>query len=119
MAIVVKCNDFGKSIEMLGEITKAVATNKIPDWRIIGENDFENTQKGYKDQGCFRPIIKEDNIFFGLVNPKYPPCSITLQLYNDYHSLFYRVLVHLSWLYYFTVEQTADRIDGIDAPITE
>jgi hypothetical protein len=72
-----------------------------------------------KNRACFRPTIKEDRLYFGLVNPDHSPFSVTRATYEKYHSMFYGVLVHLSWQLYFTVEQTPDGLKDVDADIAD
>ena len=117
MALIVACKDLTTTIEVLHGITKAIETNKITDWEKVGTNQFQNTRKEFKGKACFRPTIKNDKLYFGLVNPETPPFSVTREAYDDYHSMFYTVLVHFSWTYYFTVEQSPDRIEHIDAKV--
>jgi hypothetical protein len=97
----------------------AIENGKITDWEKTGSNEFQNTRKEYKDKACFRPTIKENKLYFGLINPTSSPFTVSSSMYEDYHAMFYSVLVHLSWIYYFTVEQTPGRIQDIDGRISE
>ena len=115
MALIVTCKNLTDAIEVLHQITRAIENNKITNWQKVGTNQFQNTKTEYKDQACFSPTIKENLLYFGLVNPNKSPYTVSQAIYDDYHSMFYDVLVHLSWRYYFTVEQTAERLVDIDA----
>jgi hypothetical protein len=117
MALIVTCKDLTNAIEVLHKITNAIEGFKITDWEKVGTNHFQNTRKEFKGKACFRPTIKDDKLYFGLINPENPPFSITRETYEDYHSMFFTVLIHLSWMYYFTVEQSPDRIENIDAKV--
>jgi hypothetical protein len=119
MALIVTCKDLTNAIDSLHQISKAIENNKITDWEKIGTNHFQYIKQEYRGRACFRPTIKDNQIYFGLINPNNPPYSVTRELYDEYHALFLRVLIHLSWVLYFRVEQTADRLDDIDAKIAE
>ncbi|MGA2546605.1 MAG: hypothetical protein ABSF43_08670 [Rectinemataceae bacterium] len=118
MALIVTCKDLTDTIEVLHQITKAIENNKITDWEKVGTNHFQNSKTEYRDRACFSPTIKDNKLYFGLINSGEPPCSITQEIYDDYHSMFYSILVKLSWRYFFTVEQTPDRLLNIDAKIS-
>jgi hypothetical protein len=119
MALIVTCKDLINAIDVLHRITMAIENGKITDWEKVGSNEFQNLKKEFKGKACFRPTIKENKLYFGLINPNNSPFSVSRSMYEDFHAMFYSVLVHLSWKYYFTVEQTPDRIQNIDGKITE
>ncbi len=119
MALIVTGKDLTNTIDILHRITRAMENGRIPDWEKIGTNYFRNTKAELRNQACFRPTIKEDRLYFGLVNPDHPPFSVTRATYEKYHSMFYGILVHLSWQLYFTVEQTPDGLKDVDADIAD
>jgi hypothetical protein len=117
MALIVTCKNLTDTIETLRQITRAIENGKIRDWEKTGTNYFRSTMAEYGDQACFSPTIKDNRLYFGLVKPKAPREPVTRAIYEAYHSMFYAVLVRLSWKYYFTVEKTDGRLEGIDAEI--
>lgn len=117
MALIVTCKTLTDAIEVLHQITKAIENNNITDWGKVGTNHFQNMKKEYKGRACFRPTIKDNRIYFGLINIEQPPYAVSHETYDDYHTMFYDVLVHLSWKLYFTVEQTSERLPDIDGKI--
>jgi hypothetical protein len=119
VALIVTCKDLMNAIDVLHRITMAIENGKITDWELTGSNEFQNTKREYKGKACFRPTIKENKVYFGLINPNSAPFSVSRPIYDEYHAMFYSVLVHLSWIYYFTVEQTPDRIQNVDGKITD
>jgi hypothetical protein len=119
VALIVTCKDMTNTIDVLHQITRAIDNNKITNWERVGSNYFQNTKEGYRGRACFRPTIADNKIYFGLINPAIPPFSVSRAIYEDYHSIFFRVLVHLSWTYFFTVEQTAEPLEEIDAEVAE
>jgi hypothetical protein len=118
MAIIVNCRDGTAPNETLGQISMAIDKRKVPDW-IKGKGMFFLKAKGGDtDTLCFSPTISGERLIFGLVNSSDPEYSISREVYDAYHASFYDALVHLSWLYYFTVELTPDRLENIDARIS-
>lgn len=114
MALIVTCKNLTDTIEVLHQITIAIENGKIADWEKVGTNYFQNTTNGYRGRACFRPTIKDNKLYFGLINPGAPPPTVDKGIYDSCHETFYDVLVHLSWRYYFTVERTPDRLPDID-----
>jgi hypothetical protein len=119
MALIVTCRDFEEARAVLDQISRAINENRITDWAKTGQNNFQNTKKEYIGRACFRPSFKGNSLYFGLINPTVPPYTLTRDLYKDFHTMFFSVLVHLSWIYYFKVEQTPDRLEGVDGLIGE
>jgi hypothetical protein len=119
MALIVTCKDPPSAVDALARITRAIENHKVPCWGRTKSNLIRNTTAEFENKTGFRPSIVENRLYFGLADPDHPPYSVTRELYERYHSLFYSVLVHFSWLYYFTVEQSPDRLEGIDARIAE
>jgi hypothetical protein len=117
MALIVSCKNIADTIEALRQITKAIESDKVPDWERVGTNCFRNVKKEYRDKAMFSPIIQDNKLYFGLLNLNNKHDSLTQEIYDNYHSMFYRVLVRFSWKLYFTVEQSPDRFEDIDSGI--
>ncbi len=117
MALIVTCKNMTDAIEALHQITMEIQNNKIPSWEVIGTNQFQNTKNKYEGKACFRPTIRENKLYFGLINPNMASPTVSKDLYDYCHSAFYDVLVHLSWRFYFTLEQTPERLADLDARI--
>jgi hypothetical protein len=118
MAIIVNCRDGTTPNETLGQISIAIEKRKAPDW-IRGKGMFLLKTKGGDSEALgFMPTISGGRLVFGLVYSSDPEYSISREVYDAYHASFYDALVHLSWLYYFTVELTPDCLENIDARIS-
>jgi hypothetical protein len=117
MALVVTCKSMGETFSVLDSISRSIAGNRIPDWARTGTNVFQNTRKEYAGRVCFIAKVKENELRFGIQNPSNPALPVSRSDYDSLHSMFFSVLVHLSWIHYFRVEQSPDRIEGIDAKI--
>ncbi len=117
MALIVTCRNLTDAIEALRQITRAIESGRIRDWEKAGTNHFRCALAEYGDRACFSPTIKDNILYFGLVRPYEPREPVPRSIYEAYHSMFYAVLVRLSWKYYFTVEKTDERLEGIDAEI--
>lgn len=117
MALIVTCKDLTDTIEVLRRITRAIEDNKVVDWEKTETNNFRYAKAGKGSPVRFCPIIRQNVLYFGLVIPGNPLFSISREVYEDYHSMFYDVLVRLSWKYDFTVEATPHSLADIDANI--
>jgi hypothetical protein len=119
MALIVTCKDEDNTLEALEQISRAIENHRVPDWEKNKSNNFQCTTGEFKRKASFRPSIINNKIFFGLVNPTESPYSVPQDIYERYHAMFYNVLVHFSWLYYFIVEETPDRVENIDSRVVE